>query len=115
MKPLIKWVGGKRRFIKKYLLNEIQSFDKINNKYYEPFLGSGALFFELEPKKAVINDLNENLINFYRWVRDEPIELRTLIKDLINKNVDRESFNKIRELYNQSETLTIEKAVLFFT
>ncbi|MDR2552737.1 MAG: DNA adenine methylase [Treponema sp.] len=51
IKPCLKWAGGKRR-----LLDHVEGYT-----YYEPFAGSGALFFELQSKKAVINDRNSQL------------------------------------------------------
>ncbi len=69
--PIVKWVGGKRQ-----LLPEIMPL--INKKcstYVEPFVGGGAVFFELQPKKAIINDYNSELMNVYTVVRDHSEEL----------------------------------------
>ncbi|MEZ3503517.1 MAG: DNA adenine methylase [Lachnospiraceae bacterium] len=69
--PIVKWVGGKRQ-----LLPEIMPL--INKKcstYVEPFVGGGAVFFELQPKKAIINDYNSELVNVYTVVRDHSEEL----------------------------------------
>ena len=66
-KPFVKWAGGKRQILdqlKKYVPD---TFDT----YYEPFVGGGALLFELSPKKAVINDSNWELMNVYRCLCDE--------------------------------------------
>lgn len=63
LKPLIKWSGGKA--------NEINLFKKyipIHDTYIEPFVGGGALFFHLNPQKAVINDIHQELIAFYREI-----------------------------------------------
>lgn len=69
--PVLKWAGGKRQ-----LLNELRKRSPQNyGKYYEPFFGGGALFFDLKPKKARINDKNERLANFYSVVRDKPTEV----------------------------------------
>lgn len=60
-KPFVKWAGGKRQIIlelKKFVPNKFDC-------YYEPFIGGGALFFELAPRKAVINDSNKELMNVY--------------------------------------------------
>ena len=68
MKPIIKWVGGKQgnlEHIRKLL-------PQTYNKYYEPFLGGGALLLDLCPKEAVVNDINTELINMYIQVRDNP-------------------------------------------
>lgn len=65
--PFLKWVGGKSQ-----LLNELQKYiPQSYNKYIEPFVGGGALFFNLSPETAIINDSNEELINAYKIVRDD--------------------------------------------
>ncbi|MDD5885382.1 MAG: Dam family site-specific DNA-(adenine-N6)-methyltransferase [Erysipelotrichaceae bacterium] len=70
MKPFVKWAGGKRQILSR--INEYVQ-DSIDNNpdytYIEPFLGGGAVFFSLHPKKAIINDLNEDLINAYRIIK----------------------------------------------
>ncbi|GAB6698000.1 DNA adenine methylase [Streptococcus uberis] len=69
--PVVKWVGGKRQLlpeIKKYIPSKIST-------YVEPFLGGGAVLFELQPKKAIVNDFNSELINVYQVIKDNPEEL----------------------------------------
>ncbi|NLE05829.1 MAG: DNA adenine methylase, partial [Crenarchaeota archaeon] len=66
IKPFLHWVGGKRQ-----LLPEIKKYmPKQYNVYYEPFLGAGAVLFELQPKVAVVNDFNSELVNCYESIRD---------------------------------------------
>ena len=75
VKPILKWVGGKRQ-----LLDEIdQRLPKKISYYVEPFIGGGAVLFDKQPQHARINDYNEELINVYRVVKDNPNEL---IKEL---------------------------------
>ena len=70
-KPFLKWVGGKTQ-----LLDELKQYIPKNfNKYIEPFVGGGALLFDLAPQKAIINDANEELINAYIVLRDQVDEL----------------------------------------
>lgn len=75
MKPFVKWAGGKRQILKR--INEFID-DSTNGDtsytYLEPFLGGGAVFFDKKPKKAVINDLNEDLINAYKVIKSEKYE-----------------------------------------
>ena len=87
--PFLKWVGGKRQ-----LMNEIEPLipSKIST-YYEPFIGGGAVFLSQQPKKAVINDYNAELINVYKMVRDNVEEL---IEDLATHENESEYFYKIR-------------------
>ena len=67
-KPFVKWAGGKRQ-----LLSQIKERmpEKYNN-YFEPFVGGGAVAFELLPEKALINDINKALINAYKQICDAP-------------------------------------------
>ena len=74
-KPFIKWAGGKRQILNILKKNIPKNFDT----YREPFVGGGALFFELLPKKAIINDINKELINTYIVIKDN---LEEFIGDL---------------------------------
>jgi len=65
--PFLKWAGGKRWMIYEYP----GLFPKEYNRYIEPFLGSGAVFFNLKPKKAILSDLNSDLIETYCAIRDD--------------------------------------------
>lgn len=75
-KPFVKWAGGKRQIVNILLSNVPKSF----NRYFEPFVGGGALLFELKPKKAVISDINEELINAYRVIKGNVDELIESLK-----------------------------------
>lgn len=89
--PFVKWAGGKRQ-----LLPVIQKYlPKTFTTYYEPFVGGGALLFHLQPQKAVLNDFNEELVNVYRVIKENPQELVTDLKK--HKN-NAEYFYAIREL-----------------
>jgi DNA adenine methylase len=102
VKPFLKWVGGKRQLlpeIKKYIPKEY-------NTYFEPFLGGGAVLFELQPKKAVINDLNEELINCYKEIRDHPEQVRDCLRLFQSEDCEKFYYN-VRDMdlkdnwYNQ--------------
>ncbi len=91
--PILKWVGGKRQ-----LLDSIMPLIKKNcSTYVEPFIGGGAVFFELQPKKAIINDYNEELINVYLTIRDHPNELISELEKHKENNTE-EYFYSIRAL-----------------
>lgn len=81
MKPFIKWVGGKRHVInnhlKQYLPNKF-------NTYIEPFVGGGALLFYLQPTKAIINDVNNELITSYKVIKNK----KNKLKDLLDKYLE---------------------------
>ena len=79
--PFLKWAGGKRWFTSRYLDILPQKY----NRYIEPFVGSGALFFALEPREAVIGDINKPLVETYMAIplqnsliyrEDKPIQAR---------------------------------------
>lgn len=89
--PIVKWVGGKRQLMFELLKNLPKSY----NRYFEPFIGGGALFFELQPDNAYISDKNEELINLYSVVRDSVDEL---VRDLNKHEISKEYFLKIRNL-----------------
>ena len=90
--PVVKWVGGKRQ-----LLPEIRKYipQKKYTLYYEPFLGGGAVLFDLQPLNAIVNDLNEELINLYTVIKNDPDEL---IKDLKKHRNQSDYYYRIREL-----------------
>ena len=101
-KPFLKWAGGKSQLIptlKKFIPNNF-------NKYLEPFIGGGALFFQLNHSQAVISDLNEELIITYKAVRDSVVELIRELRTYIN---DESSFYRIRAL-NTNELTEIQRA-----
>lgn len=96
IKPIVKWAGGKRQ-----LINEIERFiPEHYSTYYEPFVGGGALLFHIQPNKAVINDVNEELMNLYTIVKDNVDEL---IKDLEKHENTKEYYYKMRELDRDKE------------
>ncbi len=94
--PFIKWAGGKRQILK----HLISSLDKFRN-YHEPFLGGGALFFELYNRnminKAYLYDYNIELINTYNVVRTDVFSLINELKNPLYKN-EKGAFYKIRSL-----------------
>ena len=91
--PFLKWVGGKRQLIPE--IRKLLPKGVSNRPYYEPFIGGGALFFDLQPKYAIINDSNEELINVYNVIKKNPNEL---IEDLKKHKNTAEYFYKIRSL-----------------
>lgn len=65
--PFVKWAGGKRQLVDELKDNLPSNF----NNYFEPFVGAGALLFDLTPEHATISDLNEELINVYRCIKSK--------------------------------------------
>ncbi len=80
MKPLIKWPGGKAREYK----NIKDIIPKVIITYIEPFFGGGGIFFNLEPKKAILNDINDNLMALYRLLKDEDKDFKSNLEQIAN-------------------------------
>jgi DNA adenine methylase len=94
MKPLVKYRGGKSNEIP----NIVQHIPRYTGRYIEPFFGGGALYFHLEPKQAVINDINSKLMAFYSGVKNDYEKLRqelTEIETLYEAN--RKQFNVLKK------------------
>ena len=119
-KPFVKWAGGKRQIIdklKKYVPDEFDT-------YYEPFIGGGALLFELSPKKAVINDSNEELMNVYECLCDEEKfkkmcsvlnhyeteHSEAFYYDIRNKDRNKNSYNRLSCYTKAARTIYLNKA-----
>lgn len=95
--PVVKWVGGKRQ-----LLDELKKYTpKKISTYYEPFFGGGANLFSIQPKNAVINDLNGDLVTTYRVIKEKVEELIEKLK-VHEANNTEEYFYQIRDLDRQS-------------
>ena len=115
--PFIKWVGGKRGLLEQIL----PLFPKKFNNYYEPFVGGGAVFFELfskgllKNKKIILSDINSELVNSYNIVKNNPFELIAKLEKYKEQH-SKEFYYQIRELdrkedYNNLSNL--EKATRF--
>ena len=119
-KPFVKWAGGKRQIIKE--LTKLAPLEY--STYYEPFVGGGALLFELSPKKAVINDYNEELMNVYNCIKDEnkfekmvhelnhyeASHNKEFYLELRNKDRDQKKFMKIPDYKRAARTIYLNKA-----
>lgn len=98
--PVVKWVGGKRQLLdtfKPLLPARI-------NSYCEPFIGGGALLFDLQPKKAFVNDINSNLILVYTVIRDNVNELIAALESFENtsdKFYEVRDWDRNKEFYSQ--------------
>ncbi len=119
-KPFVKWAGGKRSIIDKLVSLVPEDF----KTYYEPFVGGGAMLYELQPKKAVINDYNTELMNVYECIKDEnkfanmcselnkhetnhSEEYYYEIRDL---DRDKKRFNKLADYKRAARTIYLNKA-----
>lgn len=131
MKPLLKYRGGKSKEIPNIMLH----VPRFGGRYIEPFFGGGALFFYLEPRESIVNDINSKLISFYRGVRDDFLSLKrelNEIQSIYEKNradfdaiklkspnervVDKNEalYYSIREMFNGLKDKTYSDALLYF-
>lgn len=112
MKPFLKWAGGKRQLIP--YIKEFITKEKIgNNRYFEPFLGGGSVFFELKHDCCTINDLNSEIINAYLVIKNNAADLIEKLKEHA-QNHCKDYYYYIRSLDRKPsiyETMTsVEKA-----
>ena len=119
-KPFVKWAGGKRQIIDKLKKYVPEEFDR----YYEPFVGGGALLFELSPKHAVINDSNEELMNVYRCLCDEEkfkkmcnvlnhyetSHSEEFFYEVRNKDRSKNAYNRLSDYTRAARTIYLNKA-----
>lgn len=126
VKPFLKWAGGKKQ-----LINDIKhalptNITQTNFTYIEPFVGSGAVLFWVlsnfpNVKKAIINDINEDLINTYKTIASSPTELISILEILQkefhdleeNEEKKKQYYYQKRELYNSRRENPIGQAALF--
>lgn len=112
--PFVKWAGGKRQ-----LLTQIkQRMPEQYNHYYEPFVGGGAVFFELQPPDATINDINKALINAYCQIKFQPEAFVDTIEEFDQNIVEgqKEYYYGARQRYNDKlmkSEYDMEQAALF--
>ncbi len=88
MKPMIKYRGGKSKEIDRFINNMPKDY----SRYIEPFLGGGALYFHLQPDKAIVNDINFKLFSFYKEMQKE--------YPLARKQLD-----KLQKIYEENQTI----------
>ena len=96
MKPVLKWAGGKTQ-----LLDRLESrVPEEYNRYYEPFIGGGALLLDLGPEREIINDCNMQLLNVYRQIRDGVEDLISLVHEFDAVPCTKERYYEMRDKYN---------------
>lgn len=131
MKPVLKYRGGKSREIPRFLKYIPNDF----NRYIEPFLGGGALYFYLEPQCAIINDINERLMTFYSQLRDQYPLMRSQLDELqrtyeLNQaeymrakalapnervpNANEQLYYRMRDLFNHPGDTYLDGVLYFF-
>lgn len=107
VEPVLKWAGGKRGLLHNIRANFPHDYKK--RRYHEPFIGGGAVFFWLKPKKGSINDINRRLMNFYKILRDKPEKLIQTTKIFPYQE---EVYYKLRDRFNHKKITDVEEAAL---
>lgn len=94
--PFVKWVGGKRQLLKQFRklgLYPPEGFNPATHSYYEPFVGGGAVFFDLLPERAVLSDMNKELVTTYNVIKND---VGALIRSLHKHTYNKEYYLKVR-------------------
>lgn len=118
--PPLKWAGGKRQIIDTILANLPSQWDRKCDRYYEPFLGGGAVLFALQPSFAIASDINGELVNFYNVVKNDLIAFqrhlgsRFFANNKISyyeaRNYDRESdYEFLHDVFKAARFLYLNK------
>ena len=106
-KPFLKWAGGKTQLLK----NIRELYPNDIDTYYEPFIGGGAVFFNLAPKKYLISDSNPELINVYKIVATKPMEVIEKLSGMKNTS---EFFYELRSLkYSDMDKVSAAARTLY--
>ncbi|MGE5485827.1 MAG: DNA adenine methylase [Ignavibacteriales bacterium] len=110
MKPFVKWAGGKGQILGELLARVPERY----GGYYEPFVGGGALFFALNPERAVLNDRNEELINAYSVIRSKVSDLAGALAAHASQHRlhGRDYYYRVRDL-NPDTLSDVERASRF--
>lgn len=110
MKPMIKYRGGKSKEIP----NIMWHIPRFSGRYVEPFFGGGALFFHLEPRQAIINDINSKLMAFYRGVRDDFANLRRELDEVeATYTANRFEFESLKALHPEDRVEDKNEAMYY--
>ena len=110
-RPFLKWAGGKSKLLPT-LLEAIDYSVLVDFKYCEPFLGGGALFFEILPTEALLRDANARLVNAYTIVRDQ---LDALVESLRELQASHclDQYKLAREALNTGKLESVDEAAVF--
>jgi DNA adenine methylase len=117
IKPYLKWAGGKRQLLPEIKTQLPKDFETL--RYFEPFIGAGAMFFDQQPERAVINDNNKDLIQTYLVIKNhinELIEALTAHKEQHNKEYyyqvreqDREAYAALTDVQKAARLIYLNK------
>ena len=104
--PIVKWAGGKSQLLNRYSMFIPETF----NAYHEPFVGGGALFFNLYSNKrigrAYLNDTNRDLVNLYICIQNDLEELKKELRMYEENKLSKQYYYKVRNLDRDGEAYT---------
>lgn len=106
--PFLKWAGGKRSIIEELKKRMPKKF----GSYYEPFVGGGALFFEMQPAKSFLSDANTDLIHTYKTIQQKPQKLIDLLKKH-QENHNEEYYYTIRSQHHLTDPIEIAARMIY--
>ncbi len=109
--PFVKWAGGKTQLLERLEARIPDNY----GKYYEPFIGGGALLLDVQPERAVINDINGQLLNVYRQLKIDAEAVIKAVGILDSEPCDKDRYMAVRKMYNEkieSGILDVECAAL---
>jgi len=107
-KPFIKWAGGKWQLMSVFA-RHFPPMESVR-RYYEPFLGGAAVFFHLQPEKAILSDSNHDLVELYQVVRDDFDSLAAALHTHTNTE---QHFYRTRDEYRPEEMTPAQRAARF--
>ena len=110
LNPVLKYRGGKTREIPRFLQYIPDDF----NRYIEPFLGGGAVYFHIEPETAVLNDINERLITFYQQLKNNYPQMRQQLDELQIQYEENQLAYKRLKLQNPDERVPNANEDLYY-
>ena len=108
--PVLRYPGGKQRLLR-FLRQFLPSNHSIKNRYFEPFFGGGAVFLSLRPEKAVLTDINSDLIDVYLGIKDDPVRVWNVYRSF---DSDKQEYNRVRDLQTANLCLTERAARLLY-
>ena len=106
-RPFLRWAGGKQRMVPELLARVPKGF----RRYHEPFLGGGALFFVLKPKKALLSDINPDLVYTYRAVKDNVERVILLLRKLVAEREKQDHLAHYLKVRKQERSRLTECAI----
>lgn len=106
----IRYPGGKQRILQ-YILPHLPDRNLIKGNFIEPFVGGGAIFFAINPKRAILGDLNEELIDLYRGIRRYPEKVWEIFKDIPG---NKKTYYEVRDCDTEKKDLAFKAARMLY-